>query len=156
MNHMIEIRDEIALHTGDILLFRGNTLFSCFKAPYEHVAIVLKNPSFLEEGLYVLECTETIHIYPFEERLQRCRKGSVDVRQIHCIRNQVFHQKIKDIYYELHENPNMIPLIDSFVAYFFSELGLITPVYGAIPVSEWSSNGSISFLCRVNEEKNIY
>jgi hypothetical protein len=131
----MEIRDEIALHTGDILLFRGNTYLSYALeyfgySKYSHVGIIIKNPSFLdpdlEDGLYVLESTMSndtpdaenhryksgVQLHKLDEILQECNKGSVFVRQIHCVRDEAFYKRFAAIHEDIHDRPYDLCMYD--------------------------------------------
>jgi hypothetical protein len=206
----MEIRDEIALHTGDILLFKGTSIVSHLLewlgvSKYSHVGIVLKNPKFLnpdlEDGIYVLESTMYneaadaennqhkmgVQIHHIDDILASSTPGSVFVRQVHCTRNEEFYKNFNKIHETIHNKPYDLNWYDwicakyniscelpedaqfkstshfwcsALVAYVLCELGLIEKDinWSLMAPREFSSQEGkyIKFICKVNDEKNIY
>lgn len=115
------------LETGDILLFRGGKIISklleCFgKSKYSHVGMVLKNPKYirpdLEDGLYLLESSANdtpdvedlqfklgVQIHRLEDVLHEFPKGSVYARQVACMRDETFYERLRTIHEEVHNKP---------------------------------------------------
>ena len=123
----MNLRDEVDLQTGDLLLFRGTSWVSWLVewfgvSRYSHVGIVVKNPAFLdpdlENGIYLLEsswnntpdaedhqmkCGVQLHL--LDDILKECSRGSVLTRKVNCERNESFYQTLIDIHKEIHDKP---------------------------------------------------
>ena len=121
----MNLRDEVDLQTGDLILFRGTSWVSWLVewfgvSRYSHVGIVVKNPIFLnsdlEDGIYLLEsswnntpdaedhqmkCGVQLHL--LDDVLKEYSKGAVFTRKVHCERNDAFYQKLKDLHSEIHD-----------------------------------------------------
>ena len=128
----MNLRDEVDLQTGDLLLFRGTSWISWLVewlgvSRYSHVGIVVKNPAFLdpdlEDGTYILEsswnntpdvedhqmkCGVQLHL--LDDVLKECSRGSVMTRKVNCERNESFYQKLIELHKEIHNKPyDMVP-----------------------------------------------
>ena len=123
----MNLRDEVYLQTGDLLLFRGTSWISWLVewlgvSRYSHVGIVVKNPTFLdpdlEDGTYILEsslnntpdvedhqmkCGVQLHL--LDDVLKECSRGSVMTRKVNCERNESFYQKLIELHKEIHNKP---------------------------------------------------
>jgi hypothetical protein len=113
--------------TGDMLLFRGNQVFSklleCFgRSKYSHVGMILRNPRFLrpdlEDGLYLLESSSNdipeaeehsyhlgVQIHRLEDVLSSYPEGSVFIRHVSCVRNEAFYDTLRAIHKDIHHKP---------------------------------------------------
>lgn len=134
------------LNTGDIVLFKGNTIVSkilqCFgDSEYSHVGIILKNPTFIngnfQEELYIMESSFTedmkdseddivirgVQIHKLSEVLEKCQQGSVFARSINCVRDEKFNKKIVEIHDKIHGSPYDINIFD----WFLGSLNIIDP-----------------------------
>lgn len=123
----MDIKNEVMLDTGDLILFRGNSWISWFIewfgwSRYSHVGIILKNPKFLnhdlEDGLYLLESSFNnipdaenhiiktgVQINRLDDILKLSTKGSVFVRKINTNRDELFYEKLDTIHKEIHNKP---------------------------------------------------
>lgn len=123
----MNLREEISLETGDVLLFRGTTWLSWFIewfgwSSYSHVGIVVKNPKFLnpelEDGTYILESSWNntpdaedkkmkfgVQLHLLDEVLVEYPKGSVFVRHIKCERNSTFYATLAKVHQDIHDKP---------------------------------------------------
>jgi len=129
----MNLKTELSLDTGDIVLFKGNGYLSRVleyigRSDYSHVGIVLKNPRFiphLEDGLYLLESGYNaipdsennklkygVQIHLLEDILKTCDKGTVFVRRITCNRDEAFYEKWKSIHSDIHDKPYDINPLD--------------------------------------------
>jgi hypothetical protein len=130
----MNIKDEMSLNTGDILLFRGTGIISKLLeyfgvSKYSHVGIVLKNPSFinpeLQDGIYILESgfhntpdiennklKKGVQIHHIDDVLKEYSKGTVYVRKLYCERNDVFYKKLNEIHKEIHDKPYDLNICD--------------------------------------------
>lgn len=119
--------------TGDILLYNSHSVMGriieyCSFSKYSHVAIILRNPIYIDPslvGLYVLESgaenvpdsvtgkfTFGVQITPLENNLNYIKKhsyGNIYYRKLHCKRDSEFEGKLTEIvkiakgkYYDLH------------------------------------------------------
>jgi hypothetical protein len=135
---IISVEDLNNLDTGDILLFRGDSIFGRFleffgRSKYSHVGIILKNPKFLneclEDGIYILESSSNntpdsedhmykigVQIHKLEDVVNEYNKGCVYVRKLNCIRDETFYKKLNDIHTEIHNKPYDINICDWIVA----------------------------------------
>lgn len=123
----MNLLDEIQLETGDLLLFRGTSWISWLVewfgvSRYSHVGIIIKNPKFLnpelEDGVYLLESSWNntpdaedhqykigVQLHLLEDVLKECTKGSVQVRHVHCERNEAFYNTLRAVHTEIHGKP---------------------------------------------------
>ena len=123
----MNVRDEVDLQTGDLILFRGTSWVSWLiewlgVSRYSHVGIIVKNPVFLdpelEDGTYILEsswnntpdaedhqmkCGVQLHL--LDDVLKECSRGSVFTRKVHCERTPAFYQKLIELHKEIHDKP---------------------------------------------------
>ena len=111
--------NEIDFQTGDLLLFHevGHCLSSLIeyftKSKYSHCAIILKDPTFIDEsykGIYIIESgiesTPDVvdHKRKFGVQIQKLSdainyyKGDVYWRKLNCERGEFFDNEIKSIY----------------------------------------------------------
>jgi hypothetical protein len=126
-----------------------------------------------------------VQLHLLEEVLAEYPKGSVFVRHITCERNQAFYTKLADLHKEIHNKPydsnpwdwlcakyNMIcplPLDPAYkttkrfwcsalVTYLFCHMGIIEPAinWSLISPREFSSEGTLRFLCGVGAETPLY
>jgi hypothetical protein len=157
----MEVKDELALHTGDILLFRSNTYISYIlqyfgQSMYSHVGIILKNPSFLnsalEDGLYVLESSTSntrpdaennqykcgVQIHRLDDILESYPRGSVFVRQVICKRDDAFYEKFAAVHKEIHNKPYDLNPCDWLMAKY----NITYP----LPINSWFHSTS-KFWC---------
>lgn len=112
------------LDTGDLLLFTSTSLFGRLieffgKSKYSHVAIVLKDPTYINpsmHGLFVLESGyEGVrdyedHTVKFGVQINRLENvlhnyNNIYVRKLDCSRNEVFYNSLKDINKNIHGKP---------------------------------------------------
>lgn len=123
----MNLRDEVDLQTGDLLLFRGTSWVSWLVewfgvSRYSHVGIVVKNPVFLgldlEDGTYILESSWNntpdaedhqmkfgVQLHLLDDVLKEYSKGSVMTRKVNCERNDAFYQKLTELHKEIHDKP---------------------------------------------------
>jgi hypothetical protein len=165
MEQIFEVNRE--LDTGDIVLFRGNHLFSkiieCFgRSKYSHVGMILKNPKYirpdLEDGLYLLESSSNdtpdvednqfkigTQIHRLDDIIKEYPKGSVFVRYMDIIRDDIFYSKITEVHKEIHNKPYNLNPIDWILA----EWNIIHPMESKVndkkPDSFWCS----ALLCYI-------
>ena len=134
------------LETGDLLLYSGNK--GCFseiieywtKSIYSHVAIILKNPTYIDPklvGLYILESSyeETgdaidnkkkfgVQIQSLSNVFKECQ-GKIFWRKLNCERNSEFYLNINNIYKEVQNKRYDINPIDWIKAAFHIDIGNI-------------------------------
>ena len=128
----MNLKDEISLQTGDIILFSGNTWISRIiqyvgRSSYSHIGIILKNPRFLnlEDGIYLLESGYNpipdsenhtikygVQIHLLDDVLKRCTKRSVFVRHVQCVRDEEFYERLSKVHSEIHDKPYDLNLFD--------------------------------------------
>jgi len=135
---MIPIRKEMELETGDLLLFRGNSMLSralefVGQSSYSHVGIILKNPSFLhdelEDGLYVWDASYGyipdvenhqqrygVQIHKLDDIIPLYPYHSIYVRKLHVDQNDEMKQQLKRIHEEVHAKPYDLHMMDWIVA----------------------------------------
>jgi cell wall-associated NlpC family hydrolase len=135
---MLPIRKEMELDTGDLLLFRGNSLLSYLlefigHSKYSHVGIIIKNPSFLhdslEDGLYVWDASygytpEVEHneirygvqIHKLDDILPLYQSHSVYVRKLHIERTDEMKKMLKKVHEEVHAKPYNLHIMDWIAA----------------------------------------
>lgn len=129
----------LSLKTGDIILFSSHSkdMLSYFSSlikwgthsDYTHVAMILKDPCFLDnplEGLYVWQSgwegkpdpqdNKTklgVQITPLQEILNDYKNGGVFVRKINLDAKNIFNDKIlKEIHKNVYDKPYDIILSD--------------------------------------------
>lgn len=128
------------LNTGDIILFRGQSLLSrsieyFSSSMYSHVGIVLKNPNYLvdrlspgnnmEDGYYILESTFDgvpdvenknikvgVQIHDLEYTLENSVPGTVYIRKVDCVRDEKFKEKLIAIHDKIHNIPYDLKISD--------------------------------------------
>lgn len=132
--------------TGDLLLYSGNKgCFSqiieyCTNSIYSHVAIILKNPTYIDPrlvGLYILESSyeETkdaienkkkfgVQIQTLSNVFKECN-GRIFWRKLNCERNSEFYVNINNIYQEVKNKRYDINPIDWIKAAFHIDIGNI-------------------------------
>ena len=139
----MQINDE-NLDTGDILLFsEKGCCFSklievCTNSKFSHVAMVLKNPTFLcpgLDGLYILESTiETTedaidHKHKFGVQVHKLAdyldkfNGSIYLRKLKCERSDDFYNQLKLIYNDVNNILYDTDPMDWFKASLNIEIG---------------------------------
>tara|TARA_Y100001954_G_C15639110_1_gene516734 strand:- start:38 stop:658 length:621 start_codon:yes stop_codon:yes gene_type:complete len=132
------------LNTGDILLFseRGNCFASmverCTRSKYSHVAMVLKNPTYIDsklKGHYLLESTFEVppdavdHKKKFGVQIQELNSrirdfnGNIYWRKLNCERTEQFYNKLARVYDEVKGILYDTNPIDWFKAAFKINLG---------------------------------
>lgn len=123
----MKIQDEMDLQTGDLILFRGTSWLSWLIewagiSKYSHVGMIVKNPRFLnpalEDGTYLLESSWNdtpdaedhqfkvgVQLHLLDDILKEYPKGSVEMRKVHCERNDAFYEKLAEIHRDIHNKP---------------------------------------------------
>ena len=123
----MNIKDEMQLQTGDILLFRGTSWISRLvewmgRSSYSHVGIIIKNPRFLnpelEDGLYLLESSWNaipdvednqykvgVQLHHLDDIINECSKGELYVRQVQAERTPSFYETLSRVHKEIHNKP---------------------------------------------------
>lgn len=130
-NNIVNELDQI--DTGDILLFVGNTWYDKLiqllgRSPYCHVAMVLKSPTFINEGLtgmYIIESGIEkfpdaednkykfgVQVNDLQKVLNSTDNKNVFVRKLTCKRDQKFYEKIKEIHDKTKDIPYDISIKD--------------------------------------------
>jgi hypothetical protein len=143
----MDITKELSLNTGDIILFKGNSLISYAleyfgNSRYSHVGIILKNPKFLnkdlEDGIYLLESGWNpipdsednkikigVQIHKLENILNLCSKNTVYVRHIITNRDENFYTKLNDIHKDIHNIPYDLNIFDWILAKYNLEKEIV-------------------------------
>jgi len=123
-----------SLNTGDLVLFRGTSWVSRLVewvgvSRYSHVGVIVKNPKFLnpdvKDGIYLLESSWNdlpdvenhvyrvgVQMHLLEDILKESPKGSVEIRRVHCERNQAFYEKFAELHKEIHGKPYDLNPVD--------------------------------------------
>lgn len=118
--------------TGDLILFYGESWISKMiqwftGCRYSHIAIILKDPTYICEsmkGLYILEANyptsksestikktlNGVQIVEFSDIFHR--DESIYWEKLDCDRNLTFHKKIKDLHSKIHHLPYDISPMD--------------------------------------------
>lgn len=138
---IIYMKEIQKLQTGDILLFHCAKSWSPFslvnqfinwatESKYSHVAMVLKNPTYIDpklKGLYLLESSMEnvgdaedgrikfgVQISPFHD-VVNSYKGDIYVRHLYTNRDSEFEQKLTEVHKEVHNKTyDMHDFITSF------------------------------------------
>ena len=130
----MQLEKELELQTGDILLFRGDSLLSKVlefvgKSKYSHVGIILKNPSFinpnLEDGIYLWDSSwgyspdsednkyhYGIQLHKLDDIISLYPKNSIYVRKVKAERNEIFYEKLKAIHDIVYRKPYDLHIMD--------------------------------------------
>jgi|SaaInlStandDraft_1057018.scaffolds.fasta_scaffold01052_19 hypothetical protein len=122
------------LHTGDIILLKGNAWYSKLieyfgYSKYSHVAMVLKDPTFIRpdmKGLYVIESgyegvidiTDNktkygVQVNKYEDFINKVKKCAY-YRKLN-VSNEIrknFYEKLKNIYKIIYDKPYDINILD--------------------------------------------
>ena len=133
--------------TGDILLYNGSTWLGkaieyFTGSNYSHVAIILRDPTYIDpklKGLYVLESGEEnvpdsltgkkilgVQITPLENTLDYFKKSwsaHLYHRQLDCNRDNNFEEKLKELVNKTEGEPYDLCIFDWFRAKFDIEIG---------------------------------
>ena len=133
--------------TGDILLYNGTTwlgkVIEYFTGSnYSHVAIILRDPIYIDpklKGLYVLESGEEnipdsltgkkilgVQITPLANTLDYFKNSwtaSLYHRQLDCNRDNKFEEKLKELVNKTEGEPYDLCIFDWFRAKFDIEIG---------------------------------
>lgn len=142
----MEIKKELELQTGDLILFRGTSWISTVleyvgKSKYSHVGIIIKNPRFLnenlEDGLYLLDSSfgyspdeednkikYGVQLHKFDDILALYSPGSTFVRKITAVRDQAFYDNLARIHKDVYNKPYDLHLCDWIEA----KLNMETPI----------------------------
>jgi len=117
---------ETLFETGDLLIFEGNSWFSraiefCTRSKYSHVAMILKDPTYIDEtlkGLYVLESGLEltpdvvgnkirfgVQIQKIEEVLNTTSNVNIFYRKLECKRGEDFNNTLELIYKKIKDKP---------------------------------------------------
>jgi hypothetical protein len=130
----MQLANELELQTGDILLFRGDSLLSKVlefvgRSKYSHVGIILKNPSFinpnLEDGIYLWDSSwgyspdsedNTYHygiqLHKLDDIISLYPKNSIYVRKVNAVRDEAFYEKLKAIHDIVYRKPYDLHIMD--------------------------------------------
>jgi len=121
------------LQSGDILLFNGKScvscLIECFSCSYySHIGLVLRDPIWLEKGLYVLQSTMINMISDIEQHDVRsgvqinllsdvldeanASNTAIYIRHLTITRDSEFQQKLSEIHSKVHAKPYDVNLYD--------------------------------------------
>lgn len=118
------------METGDLLLFSNKTSFWSqtikwfTQSPYSHVGMVVRSPTWIRPdltGTYLFESTlsnaNSININPRNVVLRdldsviKLYQGDVYLRKLNTNRDEQFHKKFKQAFYDAHNKPyNMNPV----------------------------------------------
>jgi hypothetical protein len=134
----------VEFETGDIILFSSHNtaIDSCIKcwtcSPYTHTAIILKNPTWLHKdliGIYIIESgyESTPEVltkkFIFGVQIQKLQtvlanyNGKLFYRKLHCIRNEEFYSKLKQIINVVNYDPYDINPMDWIRAELHVKIG---------------------------------
>lgn len=149
------------LDTGDILLFYNkgclSKLLRCVQqSKYSHVAMVLRDPTWIDpslKGLYYIESDFDgnqdvngqrwkfgVQIQSFDHAWDSA--STVYVRHLHCQRNQTFLDTFKEVYSNLVGRPYDIDVMDWINAAIFVRTGKyihVSLTTGPYETSYWCS-----------------
>lgn len=128
----------VHLQTGDLLLFHGErSIISkiiefCTGSKYSHCALVVRDPWFTippKKGLYLLESTSDKHLADIEDGRHKfgvqmheltsyleSYTGTVYVRKLHCMRDQIFYNRFSSFQIDVHNLPYDLHIKDWLAA----------------------------------------
>lgn len=136
--------NEDNLETGDILLFSDKKDFHSIliekitNSKYSHVAMVLKNPTYINselKGIYIIEssyenCVDAIdHKYKYGVQIQKLDdiligfEGEVYIRKLHCNKDNHFYTDLNIIYKDIKDIPYDLNPFDWIKASLHLDIG---------------------------------